>query len=45
MATFHTYSTYGRGVEQLVGTYMILDMVPKGRDEDHLDSRWNGSPP
>jgi len=33
---FHTYSTYGRGVEQLVGTYMILDMVPKGRDEDHL---------
>jgi predicted dithiol-disulfide oxidoreductase (DUF899 family) len=33
---FHTYSTYGRGVEQIVGTYMILDMVPKGRDEDHL---------
>jgi predicted dithiol-disulfide oxidoreductase (DUF899 family) len=33
---FHTYSTYGRGVEQLVGTYMILDMVPRGRDEDHL---------
>ena len=40
---FHTYSTYGRGVEPLVGTYMILDMVPKGRDEDHLASRWNGS--
>jgi predicted dithiol-disulfide oxidoreductase (DUF899 family) len=33
---FHTYSAYGRGVEQLVGTYMILDLVPKGRDEDHL---------
>jgi predicted dithiol-disulfide oxidoreductase (DUF899 family) len=33
---FHTYSTYGRGVEPLVGTYMILDMVPKGRDEDRL---------
>ena len=33
---FHTYSTYGRGVEPLVGTYMILDMVPKGRDEDQL---------
>lgn len=33
---FHTYSAYGRGLEQLVGTYMILDMVPKGRDEDHL---------
>ena len=24
---FHTYSTYGRGTEPLVGTYMILDMV------------------
>ncbi len=33
---FHTYSTYGRGVESIVGTYMILDMVPKGRDEDQL---------
>ncbi len=34
---FHTYSTYGRGVEPLMGTYMILDLVPKGRDEDHLE--------
>jgi predicted dithiol-disulfide oxidoreductase (DUF899 family) len=33
---FHTYSTYGRGVEPLVGTYMILDIVPRGRDEDDL---------
>jgi predicted dithiol-disulfide oxidoreductase (DUF899 family) len=33
---FHTYSTYGRGVELLMGTYRILDLVPKGRDEDHL---------
>jgi predicted dithiol-disulfide oxidoreductase (DUF899 family) len=33
---FHTYSSYGRGLEQLVGTYMILDLVPKGRDEDEL---------
>jgi predicted dithiol-disulfide oxidoreductase (DUF899 family) len=33
---FHTYSTYGRGLEILVGTYMMLDLVPKGRDEDHL---------
>jgi predicted dithiol-disulfide oxidoreductase (DUF899 family) len=33
---FHTYSSYGRGVEPLVGTYTILDLVPKGRDEDHL---------
>ena len=35
-AVFHTYSTYGRGCEPLVGTYMILDMVPKGRDEAEL---------
>jgi predicted dithiol-disulfide oxidoreductase (DUF899 family) len=33
---FHTYSTYGRGVELLLGTYRILDLVPKGRDEDNL---------
>ena len=33
---YHTYSTYGRGLEPLVGTYTILDLVPKGRDEDHL---------
>ena len=31
---YHTYSTYGRGVEQLIGTYTVLDLVPKGRDED-----------
>ena len=30
---YHTYSTYGRGVEALIGTYTLLDMVPKGRDE------------
>jgi predicted dithiol-disulfide oxidoreductase (DUF899 family) len=34
---FHTYSTYGRGLDILVGTYNFLDLVPKGRDEDHLD--------
>jgi predicted dithiol-disulfide oxidoreductase (DUF899 family) len=34
---FHTYSTYGRGVEELMGTYRILDLVPKGRDEDQLE--------
>lgn len=31
---FHTYSTYGRGLEGLLGQYTILDLVPKGRDED-----------
>jgi predicted dithiol-disulfide oxidoreductase (DUF899 family) len=30
----HTYSTYARGLDPLVGTYTLLDMVPKGRDEE-----------
>jgi predicted dithiol-disulfide oxidoreductase (DUF899 family) len=34
---FHTYSTYARGLDILVGTYNFLDFVPKGRDEDNLD--------
>ncbi len=33
---FHTYSTYARGVEELVGTYSALDLMPKGRDEEGL---------
>lgn len=31
---FHTYSTFGRGAEQVMGTYVLLDMLPKGRDEE-----------
>ncbi|HZA56530.1 MAG TPA: DUF899 family protein, partial [Candidatus Udaeobacter sp.] len=34
---FHTYSTYARGLDNLVGAYNFLDLVPKGRDEDGLD--------
>jgi predicted dithiol-disulfide oxidoreductase (DUF899 family) len=30
---FHTYSTYRRGVEAMMGTYNLLDLTPKGRDE------------
>ncbi len=33
---FHTYSSYARGLDILVGTYNFLDMAPKGRDEDAL---------
>jgi predicted dithiol-disulfide oxidoreductase (DUF899 family) len=33
---FHTYSTYARGLDSLVGTYQFLDLVPKGRDEEGL---------
>jgi predicted dithiol-disulfide oxidoreductase (DUF899 family) len=35
---FHTYSTYGRGVEVMMGSYRLLDLVPKGRDEAGLPS-------
>jgi predicted dithiol-disulfide oxidoreductase (DUF899 family) len=34
---FHTYSTYGRGVEVMMGTYSMLDLVPKGRDEREVE--------
>ena len=33
---FHTYSSYARGLDTLVGTYNFLDMAPKGRDEGAL---------
>jgi len=33
---FHTYSTYARGLDILVGAYNFLDLVPKGRNEDGL---------
>lgn len=35
----HTYSTYARGVESLLGTYMWLDLTPLGRGEG-----WDGMP-
>ena len=31
---FHTYSTYGRGTDILVGTYSLLDLTALGRQED-----------
>jgi predicted dithiol-disulfide oxidoreductase (DUF899 family) len=34
---FHTYSTYGRGVEVMMHTYRLLDLTPDGRNEDGLD--------
>lgn len=33
---FHTYSTYARGGDLLIGAYNWLDLAPKGRDEDAL---------
>jgi predicted dithiol-disulfide oxidoreductase (DUF899 family) len=31
---FHTYSAFGRGAEEVLGTYMLLDLTPKGRNEN-----------
>jgi predicted dithiol-disulfide oxidoreductase (DUF899 family) len=31
---FHSYSTYARGLDILLGTYNFLDLVPKGRNEN-----------
>ena len=33
---FHTYSTYERGLDPLMTAYQLLDLAPKGRDEDAL---------
>jgi predicted dithiol-disulfide oxidoreductase (DUF899 family) len=33
----HAYSTYERGVEQLMGTYGFLDVAPLGRNEEGLE--------
>ena len=33
---FHTYSSYARGLDMFLGAYYLLDIVPKGRDEDGL---------
>lgn len=50
---FHTYSSYARGSEQLVGAIQFLDMTPKGRNEtstmswvrlhDEYDTAGNGA--
>ncbi|MBS1216432.1 MAG: hypothetical protein H6R20_1406 [Proteobacteria bacterium] len=33
-SVFHTYSTYARGADLLVGTFNYLDLTPLGRQED-----------
>ena len=33
---YRTYSAYARGLEGLLGVYTMLDMAPKGRDEESL---------
>jgi predicted dithiol-disulfide oxidoreductase (DUF899 family) len=31
---FHTYSTYARGLDAAINAYNLIDLTPKGRDED-----------
>jgi predicted dithiol-disulfide oxidoreductase (DUF899 family) len=31
---YHTYSTFGRGAEERLGTYVLLDLTPLGRNEN-----------
>jgi predicted dithiol-disulfide oxidoreductase (DUF899 family) len=33
-AVFHTYSSWGRGGEHVLGAYRYLDLTPKGRNEN-----------
>ena len=37
---FHTYSAYRRGVEAMMGTYSLVDLTPKGRDERDGPMAW-----
>jgi predicted dithiol-disulfide oxidoreductase (DUF899 family) len=37
---YHTYSTYARGLEILMGFYPLLDRVPSGRNEDDSQEFW-----
>lgn len=37
---FHTYSTYARGLDALNAGYQMLDLVPKGRDEQDRGPYW-----
>ena len=41
-AIYRTYSTYARGLDMLNGTYQLLDITSKGRDEEACRSRWPG---
>jgi len=33
-AVYHTYSCFGRGGEEVLSSYMLLDLTPKGRNEN-----------
>ena len=38
---YHTYSTYARGLDLLIGAYNLIDLTPKGRNEDaEMPMKW-----
>jgi predicted dithiol-disulfide oxidoreductase (DUF899 family) len=37
---YHTYSSYGRGLDLMLGVYNWLDITPKGRNEAANMSNW-----
>jgi len=39
-ALFHSYSTYARGLDALNGTYQMIDLLPKGRNEGGKAMAW-----
>jgi hypothetical protein len=39
---FHTYSTYGRGVEVMMGAYPLMDLVPWAAANATCPTGWSG---
>jgi predicted dithiol-disulfide oxidoreductase (DUF899 family) len=37
---FHTYSTYARGLDMALTTYVLLELTPKGRNEQNGMLDW-----
>jgi len=35
-SVFHTYSSYGRGNEEVIGAFIYLDITPQGRNETEI---------
>jgi predicted dithiol-disulfide oxidoreductase (DUF899 family) len=45
VSVFHTYSTYARGADLLLGTFNYLDLTPLGRQEDWEEPAGRGDGP
>ena len=36
---FHSYSSFGRGVEVMMGAYHLMDLTPNGRSERDVPNK------